>query len=148
MPNHKSCGGPATPGGAPYVEADRIERVQGLDVEIAELIAKELGRVPEFIQIAFTIARPVRRARRLRVGLGGIEELRPAARRSPSRSVLRVPRGPHRPHRRPRSVPFAGGSSRPPRSDARGTTAYDLLLDARARDGIVPVTYEDDVHPY
>jgi len=28
------------------------------------------------------------------------------------------------------------------------TMAYDLLLDARARHGIVPVSYDDDVHPY
>ena len=45
-------------GGAPYVEADaqHPERVVGLDVEIAELIAKELGRPAEFVQIAFTSA--------------------------------------------------------------------------------------------
>jgi polar amino acid transport system substrate-binding protein len=43
-------------GGAPYVEADpeHPERVVGLDVEIAELIAKELDGPAEFVQIAFT----------------------------------------------------------------------------------------------
>ena len=28
------------------------------------------------------------------------------------------------------------------------TLAYDLLIEAQGRDGVVPVTYEDDVHPY
>ena len=40
-------------GGAPYIEADPREpmRVVGLDVDIAELVAKELGRAAEFVQV-------------------------------------------------------------------------------------------------
>src|SRR5436309_2761456 len=42
-------------GGAPYVEADPANpsRVVGFDVEIAGLIAKGLGRKPQFVEIAF-----------------------------------------------------------------------------------------------
>ena len=43
-------------GGAPFVEADPRDpsRVVGFDVEIAELLAGELGRVPRFVQVPFT----------------------------------------------------------------------------------------------
>ena len=42
-------------GGAPFVEADpsRPEALVGLDVEIAELLARGLGRRPEFINLQF-----------------------------------------------------------------------------------------------
>ena len=43
-------------GGAPFVEADprQPDRLVGFDVEIANLIARGLGRTPEFITITFT----------------------------------------------------------------------------------------------
>ena len=43
-------------GGAPFVEADPDdpERLRGFDVEVAELLAKALGRTPVFVQAAFT----------------------------------------------------------------------------------------------
>jgi polar amino acid transport system substrate-binding protein len=43
-------------GGAPFVEADpeHPDRLRGFDVEIAELLAKALGRTPLFVQAAFT----------------------------------------------------------------------------------------------
>lgn len=43
-------------GGAPLVEADPRDpsRMIGFDVEIAELIAREFGRPPQFVQVAFT----------------------------------------------------------------------------------------------
>src|SRR4030095_15850603 len=43
-------------GGAPYVEADPNDpsRVVGFDVEVAELIARGLGRDPRFVEVAFT----------------------------------------------------------------------------------------------
>ena len=42
-------------GGAPFVEADPAhpERVVGFDVEVAELIARGLGRAPRFLNITF-----------------------------------------------------------------------------------------------
>jgi len=43
-------------GGAPFVEADPRDpsKVRGFDVEVAEEIAKGLGRRSEFVQVAFT----------------------------------------------------------------------------------------------
>ena len=43
-------------GGAPFVEADPRDptRVVGFDVEVAELLARGLGRMPRFIQAGFT----------------------------------------------------------------------------------------------
>src|SRR5215471_10899693 len=47
-------------GGAPYVEADPADpsRVVGFDVEIAELIARQSGRTPEFVQVEFSSLDP------------------------------------------------------------------------------------------
>src|SRR4051794_37114202 len=43
-------------GGAPFVEADPNDpsKLRGFDVEVAETIAKGLGRQPHFVQVAFT----------------------------------------------------------------------------------------------
>src|SRR4029077_1913494 len=63
-------------GGAPYVEADPANpsRVVGFDVEIAELIAKGLGRTPQFVEIAFaSIDQSVARGD-AEIGLSGIED--------------------------------------------------------------------------
>ena len=42
-------------GGAPFVEADPADpsKVRGFDVEIAAVLAKGLGRRPQFVQVAF-----------------------------------------------------------------------------------------------
>ena len=44
-------------GGAPFVEADPNDptRLVGFDVEVAELIARGLGRTPRFVFVAFSI---------------------------------------------------------------------------------------------
>src|SRR5205085_1029177 len=63
-------------GGAPYVEADPADpsRVVGFDVEIAELIAKGLGRTPQFVEIAFaSIDQSIARGD-AEIGLSGIED--------------------------------------------------------------------------
>src|SRR6185369_12556028 len=70
-------------GGAPYVEADAADptRVVGMDVEIAELIAKQTGRAPEFVQAAFTsLDQSVKRGD-FELALSGIEDV-PARRAS------------------------------------------------------------------
>src|SRR5882757_3603935 len=43
-------------GGAPFVEADPNDpsRLRGFDVEVAEQIAKGLGKRPEFVQVSFS----------------------------------------------------------------------------------------------
>ena len=42
-------------GGAPFVEADPADptKLRGFDVEIANLVARKLGRTPVFVQVAF-----------------------------------------------------------------------------------------------
>ena len=47
-------------GGAPFVEADPTDpaKMVGFDVEIAELVARKLGRPPQFVQIAFSSLLP------------------------------------------------------------------------------------------
>src|SRR5687768_10241062 len=42
-------------GGAPFVEADPADpsKVRGFDVEIAAMIAKGLGREPQFVQVTW-----------------------------------------------------------------------------------------------
>jgi len=138
-------------GGAPYVEADPSDpsRVVGFDVEIAELLAAGLGRSARFIQAGFTsIDASVARGD-FDIALSGIEDT-PARR---SRLAVTVP------YYEFREVLTVRGADRGrfrTLADLRGrhvatlgaTLAYDLLVEAQARDGIVPITYEDDVHPY
>ena len=63
-------------GGAPYVEADPSDpsKVVGFDVEVADLIARGLGRTPQFININFaSIDQSVVRGD-ADIGLSGIED--------------------------------------------------------------------------
>jgi len=138
-------------GGAPFVEADPADPsvVRGFDVEIAELIARGLGRQPRFVQVAWSsIDASVERGD-FELGLSGVEET--PARRSEHavtipyfvfREVLAV--------RPADSVRYRGLSDLAGRRVATlgGTMAYELLLQAQARYGLVPVSYDDDVHPY
>jgi polar amino acid transport system substrate-binding protein len=138
-------------GGAPYVEADASDpsRVVGLDVDVAELIANELGRPAEFVQIAFTSLDQSAARGDFDIALDGIEDT-PARRGSLAvtmpyyefREVLTVraadaPRFRSLADLRGRRVATLGG-----------TTAYELLLAAEREHGIQPVSYDDDVHPY
>src|SRR4029079_16377566 len=75
-------------GGAPFVEADPRDpsQLEGFDVEIAALIARALGRTPQFVQILFTdLAQAVRRGD-FEIGLSGIEDT-PARRTSVAASI-------------------------------------------------------------
>jgi len=138
-------------GGAPYVEADpsNPSHVVGFDVDVAQLLASGLGRSPRFIQVGFTSIDAEAARGDFDVGLSGIEDS--AARRS--RLAVTVPYYEFR-----EILTVRGSDANRYRSlgDLRGrrvatlgaTLAYDLLADAEARDGVIPVTYEDDVHPY
>ena len=138
-------------GGAPFVEADAADpsKVRGFDVEIAGMIAAGLGRRPHFLQVAWaSIEQSVERGD-FDVGLSGLEdrpELR--ARHAVSipyyefREVLAV-----RPADRERFKTLAdlGGH----RVGTLGSTqAYQILLDESARSRLIPISYDDDVHPY
>jgi polar amino acid transport system substrate-binding protein len=138
-------------GGAPFVEADPKDpsRLVGFDVEIAELIARKLGRAPQFLQVQFTSLDQSARRGDFDIGLSGIEDI-PARRQSLAasipyyefREVLTVREGDRDRYRsladlKGRRVATLGG-----------TMAYDLLLDAERTSGITAVSYDDDVHPY
>ncbi len=138
-------------GGAPFVEADPNDPavVRGFDVEVAAIIAKALGRTPQFVQVAWaSIDASVRRGD-FDIGMSGVEDT--PARRSQLavtipyfefREVLTVRRADAGKYRsladlRGRRVGTLGG-----------TQAYELLLDAARTHGVVAVSYDDDVHPY
>src|SRR5438067_8776937 len=138
-------------GGAPFVEADPRDptKLRGFDVEVANEIAKGLGRRPEFVQVAFQeIDQSVQRGD-FDIGMSGVEDT-PARRRALTATipyfefheVLTVRESDRNRFRtladlRGRRVGTLGG-----------TIAYELLLGAEKTNGIVCVSYDDDVHPY
>ncbi len=140
-----------TEGGAPFAEADPNDptRLVGFDVEIAELIARDLGRIPRFVFVSFpSIDQSVGRGD-FDIGLSGIEDT--AARRAALavtipyyefREVLtvrEVDRGRYR-----RLEDLRGRRV----ATLAGTIAYELLLDAERSLSLQAVSYDDDVHPY
>jgi polar amino acid transport system substrate-binding protein len=138
-------------GGAPYVEADPndLTHVVGFDVDVAQLLASGLGRVPRFIQVGFTSLDAAAARGDFDVGLSGIED-------SPARRSRLAVTIPYYEFREVLTVRQADGERFRTLADLRGrkvatlgaTLAYDLLVESQVRDGIIPVTYEDDVHPY
>jgi polar amino acid transport system substrate-binding protein len=138
-------------GGAPFVEADPQDpaKLVGFDVEIAELIARKLGRTPQFLQVQFTSLDQSAKRGDFDIGLSGIEDI-PARRQSLAasipyyefREVLTV-----RERDRDRYRMLADLKGRRV-ATLGGTMAYDLLLEAEKSHGITAVSYDDDVHPY
>jgi polar amino acid transport system substrate-binding protein len=138
-------------GGAPFVEADPSDpaKLVGFDVEIAELIAKHLGRTPQFLQIQFTSLDQSAKRGDFDIGLSGVEDI-PARRQSLAasipyyefREVLTVRHGDRD---RFRALADLKGKRV---ATLGGTMAYDLLLDAERAHGVTVVSYDDDVHPY
>ena len=138
-------------GGAPFVEADPTDpaKVRGFDVEVAEAIAGGLGREPQFVQVAFTsIDASVARGD-FDIGLSGVED-------TPARRAMLSATIPYFEFREVLTV-RAGDRGRYQRlDDLRGkrvgtlaaTIAYEILLAGRGRYGYLPVSYDDDVHPY
>src|SRR5213595_3127711 len=138
-------------GGAPYVEADPADpsRVIGFDVEVAALIAKGLGREPQFVEIAFaSIDQSIARGD-ADIGLSGIEDT-PAHRAAFAVTV------PYYEFREVLSVRSADAGRFRTLADLRGrrvgtlggTIAYEILRSAERDQGIEAVSYDDDVHPY
>lgn len=138
-------------GGAPFVEADPQDptRLVGFDVEIADLVARALGRVPRFIQVGFTSLDASAARGDFDIGLSGIED-------SPARRARLAVTIPYYEFREVLTVREADRQRFRTLADLRGrrvatlgaTLAYDLLVTTQAQHGVVPVTYEDDVHPY
>jgi polar amino acid transport system substrate-binding protein len=138
-------------GGAPYVEADPTDPsgVVGFDVEVAQLIAKGLGREPRFVEITFaSIDQSIARGD-ADIGLSGIEDT--TARRSAYAVTV-----PYYQFREVLSVRSADAGRFRTLADLRGrsvgtltgTIAYEILLAAARDHGITAVSYDDDVHPY
>jgi polar amino acid transport system substrate-binding protein len=138
-------------GGAPFVEADPADPavVRGFDVEIAEMIARGVGREPRFVQVAWaSIGQSLDRGD-FEIGMSGVED-RPDMRERYAltmpyfefQEVLAV-----RPADRDRYRTLADLAGR--RVATLGATmAHDLLLDEQKKTGLVPVSYDDDIHPY
>lgn len=138
-------------GGAPFVEADPQDasRMRGFDVEIAAMIARGLGREPRFVQVAWErIPASVERGD-FDIGLSGVED-RPALRAAYAVSI------PYFEFREMLAVRPADAARYRTLADLAGrrvgtlgsTLAYRILLDAQQQSGLVPVSYDDDVHPY
>jgi His/Glu/Gln/Arg/opine family amino acid ABC transporter permease subunit len=138
-------------GGAPFVEADPNDpsRMVGFDVEVAELIARSLGRQPHFVFVAFaSIDQSVIRGD-AEIGLSGIED-------SPARLATLATTVPYYEFREVLTIRSADRTRFRSLTDLRGrrvgtlsaTMAYDLLLDAERTVGLTAVSYDDDVHPY
>jgi His/Glu/Gln/Arg/opine family amino acid ABC transporter permease subunit len=138
-------------GGAPFVEADpqQPDRVVGFDVEIAEMLAKALGRTPAFVQITFTSLDQSAARGDFEIGLSGVEDT-PARRKTLAVTV------PYYEFREVITVRAADRDRFRSLADLRGkrvatlggTIAYELLLAAERDDGITAISYDDDVHPY
>jgi polar amino acid transport system substrate-binding protein len=138
-------------GGAPFVEADPRDpsKVRGFDVEIADAIARGLGRTPRFVQVAFnSIDASVERGD-FDIGLSGVEDT-PARRAAHSvtipyfefREVLTVRRSDLG---RFRTLADLKGR----RIGTLGATiAYETLVARRSTEGFEIASYDDDVHPY
>ena len=149
-PQELRWGGDAE-GGAPFVEADPADptRLIGFEVEIAELLARDLGRPARFVQVAFTSLDASAARDDFDIGLSGIEDS--AARRS--RLAVTVP---YYEFREILTVREMDRERFRTLADLRGrrvatlgaTLAYDMLVAAQAEYDVVPIIYEDDVHPY
>ena len=138
-------------GGAPFVEADPADpsRVRGFDVDIAAMIAAALGREPRFVQVAWaSIEASVERGD-FEIGMSGVED-RPELRERHAVSI------PYYEFREVLAVRPRDADRFRRLDDLRGhrvatlgaTQAYRILLDAQAKRGVIPISYDDDVHPY
>ena len=138
-------------GGAPYVEAspDNPDQVTGFDVDVADLLARGLGRTAEFVVVAFAqIDQSIARGD-ADIGLSGIED-------TPARRATMAVTLPYYEFREVLAVRTADASRYRSLADLAGlrvatlggTIAYEILLRAERDHGLTAVSYEDDVHPY
>ncbi|MBI2616198.1 MAG: ABC transporter permease subunit [Gemmatimonadetes bacterium] len=145
-----SWGGDAE-GGAPFVEADPADptAVRGFDVDIATALARGLSREARFVQVAWaSIDASVERGD-FDIGLSGVED-------APARRARHAVTIPYFEFREVLAVRPADAQRYRRLDDLRGrrvatlgaTLAYQVLLDAEHRLGVIPVSYDDDVHPY
>jgi len=134
------------------VEADPANpaRVRGFDVEVAERIARGLGdRSARFVQVQWSdIDLSVERGD-FALGLSGVED-------TPARRAQHAVTIPYFEFREVLAVRPADAGRIHSLADLRGrrvatlgsTIAYTILLAARDSTGLIPISYDDDVHPY
>jgi polar amino acid transport system substrate-binding protein len=138
-------------GGAPFVEADPADasRVRGFDVEVAETIARGLARRAQFVQVQWSsIDQSVERGD-FAIGMSGMED-------TPARRARHAVTVPYFEFREVLAVRPEDANRWRSLADLKGrrvatlgaTMAYDLLLAAKDSFGLIPVSYDDDVHPY
>ena len=138
-------------GGAPFVEADAADpsKVRGFDVEIASMIGHDLHRAPVFVQVAWASIEPSVERGDFSIGMSGVED-RPELR---ARHAVSIP---YFEFREVLAVRFADSARYRTLDDLAGkrvatlggTGAYQTLLDLQSHDGPIPISYDDDVHPY
>lgn len=139
-------------GGAPFVEADPGDpaTVRGYDVEVAARIAAGLNRSPaRFVQVQWANIDPSVERGDFTLGLSGVED-------TPVRRARHAVTLPYFEFREVLAVRVEDRDRIRGLRDLRGrrvgtlgaTIAYDLLLSARDSTGIIPISYDDDVHPY
>ena len=138
-------------GGAPFVEADPANpsRVRGFDVLVAETIARGIGRRARFVQVQWSsIDQSVERGD-FAIGLSGVED-------TPARRVRHAITIPYFEFREVLAVRPEDRGRWSALADLRGrrvatlgaTMAYDILVAASDSHGVIPVSYDDDVHPF
>lgn len=138
-------------GGAPFVEADPNDpaKVEGFDVEVAEEIAKGLGRKAQFVHVAYAaIDQSVQRGD-FDLGMSGVED-------TPARRAALAATIPYYTFTEALTVRAADRDRFDELADFRGkrvgtlggTIAYDILLEGESKFGLKAVSYDDDVHPY
>jgi polar amino acid transport system substrate-binding protein len=138
-------------GGAPFMEASPEDptKLVGFDVEVAELIAQELGRTPQFVQVAFAQLDQSAIRGDFDIGLCGIED-------TPARRSMVAASVPYYEFREVLTVRESDKDRFQSLADLRGrriatlggTIAYEILLKAEEEHGVTAVSYDDDVHPY
>ena len=133
------------------MEADPSDpsKLAGFDVEIAEMIAADLGLKPQFVQITFTSLDQSAHRKDFDIGLSGVED-------TPARRAMLGVSVPYYEFKEVLTVRAADASRFPSLDQLRGrrigtlggTIAYELLLAAEKTHGITAISYDDDVHPY
>jgi polar amino acid transport system substrate-binding protein len=124
-------------------------RLVGFDVEIAELIAADLGRSARFVQVAFAQLDQSAIRGDFDIGLCGIED-------TPGRRAMVAVSVPYYQFREVLTVREEDRERFRTLADLRGrriatlggTIAYEILLQAEGELGVTAISYDDDVHPY
>ena len=134
-------------GGAPFVEADPGDpsKVRGFDVEVAEEIARALGRRAEFVQVAFnSIDQSVQRGD-FDIGMSGVED-------TPARRAAMGTTVPYYEFQEVLTVRSADRQRFRTLADLRGhrvgTLAATIAYEYLKNQPVALISYDDDVHPY